>query len=143
VKDLTRKKEEININNFQGYEIPGHTRLFTYSNKPLTKTEPLTWVPLVGKIYRSSDFRMFFEYIGQLKWKSLTEAEFSARMKRGDKWGTISVPEANHIQVNFLSLPIPEYVGKAIIERAVPTHSWEHLWLTLRGWSEDVPNKHL
>lgn len=143
IKDLTRKRDEIEINNFQGFDITGMTRLFNYGNPPSRKTWPFSGIPDKNKVYRSSDWRMFFRYKGVMKWESITEAEFVSETKKGTKWVEMAVQEANNIQINYLGLELPLYKGTSIVERIVPTGSWMQLWLELMGWREEVPNRHL
>ena len=138
LKDLSHKKEEINILNFKGFEVAGMTRLFGYTNAPSRKTWPFSGIPDPSKVYRSSDWRMFFRYKGVMKWESITEAEFTYAIKNGTEWVEMAVQEANNIQINYLGLELPPFKGKSIIERLVPTDSWLHRWLKLCGWVENI-----
>ncbi len=140
-KDLSGVFKDLNLRNFNGWD---ENMVFSYAGKPMPQKWAFSGLPRAGKVYRSSDNRMFFKCKtvtnGKPDWVSITDTEYNQYVKSGHEHGTMAVQEANMIQ-SSIGLPIPEATGTIIREKKVDLVT-KLFYLSL-GWTSHIPTKHL
>lgn len=152
-KDLSLVKKDLDMQTFEGWELRREPtkvyaplRMFKYT-KPTSKKTPFSGTIEIGKVYRSSDDRMFFKTVKSSTDTPiiviLTEQEYQEEIKNGAPYVTISVAEANNFWFHsFTNLEPPELKTKIILER-IARDPFEYNWLRLRGWLTYIPTNHL
>lgn len=143
-RDLSQCLKEIDYEKIVGWEVPdGKSRIFAYSGKPTSKKTPFSGIPEIGCVYRSTDYRFYFQYTFN-GWKQISEVEHDfiakQRVEKGLKNGEISVGEGNWI-VDKIGGIVPPWTADDIIERVVS--NWVATIWTKTSWSYTVPTKHL
>lgn len=133
-KKLDNILDEVYIEDFIGWKLEKGVRMFKLA--PVSyKRKKFSGFVLDGKVYSSSDKRMFFKYLSG--WHSITEDEYTQEVLTGSLHGVMAVEEANEIQYT-LGLPFPPIKPKAILEKRA-TNSFEEATMGLLGWSRSIP----
>ena len=135
IKDLSRLAKEVHMEDFEGWKPKVGTRLFSYI-KPTAKKKEFSGQPISGKVYSSTDSRMFFIFTAFKGFEIIPEHIYTEKVNEGALHGSMSVEEANYIY-SGLKIPVPEQTGK-VISMQLATGFREKL-LRLRGWQETIP----
>lgn len=129
----------VRLAQYEGFRPNGGLRMFVYGGVPTKKVIEFSGVPTDGRVYRTSDYRLFFLY--ENGWKQINESAFEAAVKSRHEYTEMSVEEGNWI-MNGIGGVYPEYVGGNILEQVAETLQRQNI-LKKAGWKTLIPISHL
>jgi len=145
--DYKSKKGLVNI--FQDFNasdlnVEKPRMLYRKMYKHTNRTEkPKYWKPKVGKLYKDTAGRFFFEYTsGTNGWKLLEEEEFDEKLKNnGGRCVIMSIGEANYIAKNKLGADLTKLNNspRTIIERRVAKSTYQKFANAVAGFTQKIP----